>query len=113
MKVYIYLKCRASEPWTLGSKIKAEVPLGLPLGFYPSLPYAPAILGFPTLSLADFSEVLGNSSAVLLGLVVADFVEVHHSFFLLFFCILIIAHIYLFVKLFFKKNNRPSLGRLC
>jgi hypothetical protein len=53
--------------------------LGLPGGIDPSLPHAPAILGSPAVCLADFGEGLGNPSAVLLGLSVADFVEVHHS----------------------------------
>jgi hypothetical protein len=79
-ELVILPKFRASGPWTRGSKIKAEVSLGLPLGIHTSLPHAPAILGSPAVCIADFSEVLGNSSAVLLGLSVADFVEVHHLF---------------------------------
>ena len=52
----------------------------LPGGFNPSLPHASAILRFPTLGLTNLCEVLGDSSAILLGLSVADFIEVHHSY---------------------------------
>jgi hypothetical protein len=49
-------------------------------GFDSGFPDAFAMLRFPSLALANLSEVLGNSSAVLLGLGVLDFVEVHHLF---------------------------------
>ena len=54
--------------------------LGLPGGFNPSLPHTSAILRSPALGLTNLCEVLGDSSAILLGLGVADFIEVHHSF---------------------------------
>jgi hypothetical protein len=52
----------------------------LPGGFNRGFPHASAILGVPTLGLTNLCEVLGDSSAILLGLGIADFVEVHHSF---------------------------------
>jgi hypothetical protein len=52
----------------------------LPGGFNISFPNTPAILGSPTFCLANFREAFGNSSAILLGLGVTDFVEIHHNY---------------------------------
>jgi hypothetical protein len=52
----------------------------LPGGINGCFPNTSAILGSPTLALANLCEVLGNSSAVLLGLGVSNLVKVHHFY---------------------------------
>ena len=81
-ELVILTKFGAPGSWAARTKIKAEVSLGLPGGIHAGFPHTSAILGSPTLALANLCEVLGDSSAVLLGLGVADFVKVHHSYYL-------------------------------
>ena len=52
---------------------------GIDRGF----PHTPAVLRLPTSLLAGGGEVLGGDFAGFVGLGVADFVEVHHNFYLL------------------------------
>ena len=70
-------------------------------GFNTCFPNALAVLGSPAPLLAGGGEVLGSDFASLLGLGVLDFVE-FHSFYLLFFCTLIIAHWGWFVNPFIQ-----------
>ena len=49
-------------------------------GFNGGFPHTSTILGFPAFGLTNLCEVLGNSSAILLGLGVSNLVKVHHFY---------------------------------
>ena len=73
-------------------------------GFNGGFPHALTMLGFPAVCLANFSEVLGNSSAALLGLGISNLVKVHHFYLpLSFLCALIITQKRLVVKPLFSN----------
>jgi len=80
---------------------RLRLPSALVAIFGRGFPDASAILGSPSQILASGLEVLGGGFGSCLGLNVLDFVEVH-IFYLLYFCIFIIADKRTFVKSFFK-----------
>jgi hypothetical protein len=81
---------------------KLRLPSALVAIFGRGLPDASAILGLPSQIPAGGLKVLGGGFGSCLSLGVLDFVEVH-IFYLLYFCIFIIADGVKFVKLFFDN----------
>jgi hypothetical protein len=85
-KAGVWLFCTIPLASIMSERLKkirrppVEDTIGLVCGINASLPNAPAVLGSPAFGLANLCEVLGNSSAVFLGLGIFDFVEVHHLY---------------------------------